>query len=171
MIVVLYLEGTCNTCHFSLRMMKKRGRRVDARRRSEPATRMSPHSGCTYFPGRFLVIKWNYYFISFFLASLSESSRQSFILPHLSFRFLTSLSVPRWRPFSCVLTEAHETATRIGGNKTVYRRVVQPLAAGIPKIPSEIADGISLQWRTNSSPRLVLSYLCRYYSHVPLYPS
>jgi len=50
-----------------------------------------------------------------------------------------------WRFFSRVLTEAHETATRIGGNKTVYKRAVQPLAAGIPKIPSEIADGISLQ--------------------------
>lgn len=147
-------------------MMKKLSRRVNTCRRSKP--RMSSHSGCTYFSGRFLVIKWNYYFISFLLVSLSESKFHisSFVF---SFSYF-SVHFVRWRLFSRVLTKAHETATRIGGNKTVYRRAVQPLAAGIPKIPSEIADGISLQWRTNSSPRLVLSYPCRYYSLVPLYP-
>lgn len=113
----------------------------------EPATRMSLYSDYTYF---FVIFPHQNETIT--LSVFSSLSSRVDEVPHfpiiLSFRFLTSLFLPYVGglfPFSRVLTEAHETATRIGGNKTVYRRAVQPLAAGIPKIPSEIADGISLQ--------------------------
>lgn len=82
------------------------------------ATRISSHSGCTYFPDHFLVVKWNYYFISFPLAS--PAGRIDEVPRFLICLFVFLLLCPSRAPadlLSRVLVQVHEADTGMPGQE------------------------------------------------------
>jgi len=133
----------------SLGMMKKHGRASQCPAEPAPnaATKMSSHSGPHIFPGPFSHRKMKLLLYQFPRADRSRREVARFLIC-LFVLFISSCPSAALL-FACLSpTSAEWTAAGLPGREQgcIYGRAVQqPLAAGIPKIPSEIADGISLQ--------------------------
>lgn len=134
-------------------MMKKHDRRESKRGGAPvPPMRMSPSFGLHIFLGPFSRRKMKLLLYQFLPRISVRSGRWKFhVSSHLSFRFLTPLSIPRVGGPSFRVSRAERSRgcyeDAVAGTRLytegLYSRWL--LLLGIPKIPSEIADGISLQ--------------------------